>query len=41
MTDVKPASPLKVWDPFVRGFHWLLAALFVVAFHRGRTDLAA
>ncbi len=32
MLDGKRASYLKVWDPFVRGFHWLLAALFVVAY---------
>lgn len=32
MTNANPAPPLKVWDPFVRSFHWLLAALFVVAY---------
>jgi len=32
MSDVKRAAYPKVWDLFVRSFHWLLAALFVVAY---------
>lgn len=32
MSDVKQATYPKVWDLFVRSFHWLLAALFVVAY---------
>lgn len=39
MTDISlqaaphaEASDVKVWDPFVRFFHWALVALFVVAF---------
>jgi cytochrome b len=26
------ASEIKVWDPFVRVFHWLLAAAFIAAY---------
>jgi cytochrome b len=30
-----PPPAVKVWDPFVRVFHWSLAALFLVAFVTG------
>lgn len=30
-----PPATVKVWDPFVRVFHWALAALFVAAFVTG------
>jgi len=32
---VTPPATVKVWDPFVRVFHWTLLALFVVAFATG------
>lgn len=32
MSDVNRAAYPKVWDLFVRSFHWLLASLFVVAY---------
>ena len=31
---MSPAT-VKVWDPFVRVFHWLLASLFVLAYATG------
>lgn len=30
-----PPATIKVWDPFVRVFHWSLVALFSVAFMTG------
>jgi cytochrome b len=30
-----PPAKIKVWDPFVRVFHWSLAGLFVLAFVTG------
>jgi cytochrome b len=30
-----PPAMIKVWDPFVRVFHWSLAALFVLAYATG------
>lgn len=34
---VTPPATVKVWDPFVRVFHWSLASLVVAAFVTGET----
>jgi cytochrome b len=31
----KPPATVKVWDPFVRVFHWSMVALFAAAFATG------
>jgi cytochrome b len=31
----KPPASIKVWDPFVRVFHWSLAGLFLLAYATG------
>ena len=30
-----PSGAVKVWDPFIRWFHWLLAVLFASAWYSG------
>ncbi|MEY9184262.1 cytochrome b [Bradyrhizobium sp. USDA 326] len=35
VADGKPPATIKVWDPFVRLFHWSLAALFLLAYATG------
>ena len=33
--DARPAATVKVWDPFVRVFHWSLAGLVLATFLTG------
>src|SRR5262245_9701914 len=35
MQETASAAGVKVWDPFLRTFHWLLAALFALAWYTG------
>ena len=30
-----PSGAVKVWDPFIRWFHWLLVILFAAAWYSG------
>lgn len=38
MTEPKTAAKIRVWDPFVRLFHWSLVASFFIAYLSGDDD---